>query len=81
VGEALTEAGPGAILLGLPGLILRFIRPGILDGTGFHTVEELSATPAYSTLLPALLAEFCNRYPGAGIVIIDRQGRITGEAP
>ena len=45
--EALAAARGNVILCGLPALILKYIEPHILDGTGYATVEELSASPAF----------------------------------
>ena len=47
IGEALDAAQGDIILCGLPALILRYINPQILDGTGFATVEEFAASPSF----------------------------------
>ncbi len=81
IGEALAAARGDVTLCGLPALILRFIRPEILDGTGFATVEEFSASGGFQKAVPAILASFRERYPRATVVLINREGRIIGESP
>ena len=79
--EALEAAGGSAILCGLPGLILREINPGILEGTGCATVEELLAGPGWEKCVEASLADFHRGMPGVRVVLIDRGGRVLGGTP
>jgi len=80
--EALQAAAGGdPIVCGLPGLILRFMNPQILEGTGCATVEELMATPGGEEVLRRELEAFRSRYPGVRVVIVDRGGRVLGESP
>jgi len=81
IGPALAAVRGHATLFGLPGLILRFIRPGILEGTGFATVEELAASPAFPGIVQETLAEFRTRFPATDVVLVDRDGKIVGESP
>jgi cobalt-precorrin-5B (C1)-methyltransferase len=79
--EALEAAGGEAILCGLPGLILREINPGILEGTGCRTVEELLSRDGWRDVVEPSLAEFHARMPGARVVLFDRSGRVLGGIP
>jgi cobalt-precorrin-5B (C1)-methyltransferase len=79
--EALEAAGGNAILCGLPGLILREINPGILEGTGCATVEEFLAREGWGTVVDASLAAFHRGMPGVRVVLIDRSGNTLGGTP
>jgi cobalt-precorrin-5B (C1)-methyltransferase len=79
--EALGAAGGEAILCGLPGLILREINPGILEGTGCRTVEELLARDGWREAVEPSLADFHGRMPGVRVVLFDRSGRVLGGIP
>jgi len=79
IGEALSSSRRPVILFGLPGLILRWIDPEILDGTGYATVEELSNSPDWEDVAVPVLRAFCAENPGVQVTIISRQGRIIGE--
>ncbi|MDD3406604.1 MAG: cobalt-precorrin-5B (C(1))-methyltransferase [Methanomicrobium sp.] len=68
------------ILCGLPALILKFINPGILEGTGYETVEELSASPKWPVIVSENLAQSKKIYPYLRVVLIDRNGKITGDS-
>jgi cobalt-precorrin-5B (C1)-methyltransferase len=81
VKESLDAARGEVILCGLPALILRAIRPQILDGTGFPTVEELANSPQFPAILEETLGRFRRERPGVTVVLIDREGRILGESP
>jgi cobalt-precorrin-5B (C1)-methyltransferase len=78
--EALSGADGEVILCGLPGLILRFLDPGILDGTGCMTVEELSATPVFEQRMAAAFRKGKECYPALRVVVIDRRGIILGDS-
>jgi cobalt-precorrin-5B (C1)-methyltransferase len=69
-----------AILFGLPALILRYINPQVLEGTGSATVEELSVTPAFPAIVEKNLAAFKKRYPQIRVVLVNREGEIIGES-
>jgi cobalt-precorrin-5B (C1)-methyltransferase len=79
--EAIASARGKTTLCGLPALILRFISPGILEGTGFATVEELSVTPAFKEIMEGALMRFSQTHPTVHVVIVDRDGCIMGESP
>ncbi|HOI12594.1 MAG TPA: cobalt-precorrin-5B (C(1))-methyltransferase [Methanoculleus sp.] len=79
--EALRAADGDAVICGLPGLILKFMNPGVLEGTGCATVEELSATPLWGETVRREFRAFRARYPRVRVVIVDRSGRIIGESP
>ncbi|NYT20218.1 MAG: cobalt-precorrin-5B (C(1))-methyltransferase [Methanomicrobiales archaeon] len=78
--EALSAADGEVVLCGLPGLILRFLDPGILDGTGCMTVEELSGRPGFERKMEGAFHTAKERYPGLRIVVIDRKGVIMGDS-
>lgn len=79
--ESLDAARGEVTLCGLPALILRFIDPHILDGTGYRTVEELAASRQFPALLAETLVKFRMTRPHVTVVLINREGRIIGESP
>jgi cobalt-precorrin-5B (C1)-methyltransferase len=81
IGEALDAAQGKVILIGLPALILRYINPHILDGTGYTTVEEYTASPAFHRSMNLSLRKFKKEYPQVRVVIVNRNGVIIGESP
>jgi cobalt-precorrin-5B (C1)-methyltransferase len=81
IGEALAAATGEVILFGLPALILRYINPHFLDGTGYETVEEFAASPAFAETMNASFREFKKEYPQVKIVLVNRNGVIIGESP
>ncbi len=81
IGEALDAAHGAVILCGLPALILRYINPHILEGTGFATVEEFSVSPLFRSVMQVTLAEFKKERPSVHVMLIDRNGTIIGESP
>jgi cobalt-precorrin-5B (C1)-methyltransferase len=78
---ALDAARGDVILCGLPALILRYINPQILAGTGYPTVEELAVSGRFPEILAATLAEFRKVRPRVTVVLINREGTIIGESP
>jgi cobalt-precorrin-5B (C1)-methyltransferase len=80
IGEAIDAAKGEVILFGLPALILRYINPHILDRTGYATVEEFAAAPAFDDAMSVSLKEFKKEYPQVRIVIVNRNGVIIGES-
>lgn len=81
IGEALDAVKGEATLFGLPGLILRYINPRILEGSGFSTVEEYAASPAFPQTMNKNLREFKKVYPRVRVVIVNRDGVTIGESP
>ena len=79
--EALLAAKGDLTLCGLPALILRYIDPDILAGTGYSTVEEFAASPRFAVKLEETLRKFRETCPRVTVVIINREGRILGESP
>ena len=76
--EALEVAHGEVVLCGLPGLILKYIDPSILNGTGCVTVEELRATEEFVPLMEAALKHFSDLHPDVRVVLIERDGTIIG---
>jgi cobalt-precorrin-5B (C1)-methyltransferase len=81
IGAALDAAKGEIILCGLPALILRYINPQILDGTGFSTVEEYAASPAFLPAMRTTLAAFKKERTDVRVVLVDRNGAVIGESP
>ncbi|WP_321508407.1 cobalt-precorrin-5B (C(1))-methyltransferase [uncultured Methanoregula sp.] len=79
IGETLAVARGSVVLCGLPALILRHIRPQILEGTGYRTVEELSVSPAFKEIMKRSLADFKIIRPDVRVVLLNRDGTILGE--
>jgi len=78
--EALTAARGEVTLCGLPALILKYIEPHILDNTGYATVEELAASPAFLSVALPILASFKKRHPGVRVVLVNREGTVIAES-
>ena len=76
IGTALACAPEDVIVAGLPGLIIRFICPDILEGTTCPTVEELMYHPGYEEKIKNALDLYLSRYPGIRVVLFDRDGRV-----
>ncbi|MCX6688336.1 MAG: cobalt-precorrin-5B (C(1))-methyltransferase [Methanoregula sp.] len=81
IDEAIRAARGDVVLCGLPALVLRYINPGVLEGTGYLTVEELAASPDFDHIVPPLLARFKKMYPHVRVVIVNRDGSIIAESP
>ncbi len=80
MGKGIDAAGGEAVLCGLPALILKFINPAILDGSGYGTVEELTMSDQWTTLLEQNLSDYKRRMPGMRVVIVDREGHVQGDS-
>ncbi len=78
IGQALAAAHGEVILCGLPGLVLKFLRPAILDGTGYQTVEEYVTTPEGITAMREILRDTGRE--GVRVVIVNRDGEIIGDS-
>ena len=72
--------GRDAILCGLPGLILRFLRPDIAISEGFSTVEELVASPLGMGIVRKELAAAKERFSHVHVTIVGRDGRVLAES-
>lgn len=81
IGEALAASTGEVVLFGLPGLILRFIHPDLLDGTGYETIEEFAASSAFHPAMQLSFAKFKKEYPHVRVVLVNRDGMILGESP
>jgi cobalt-precorrin-5B (C1)-methyltransferase len=79
--EALAASAGTPILFGLPALILKYLCPDLLDGTGCFTVEELAATPRFTGAVEQAFRVASRDYPGLRLVVIDRSGTIIAEGP
>lgn len=80
--EGIKAAWGQTIICGLPGLILRWAVPDILDGTGFNTVQEMIETDRNNPSIDSALAAGNDKSRGARIVLVDRDGAVirdTGE--
>jgi cobalt-precorrin-5B (C1)-methyltransferase len=78
--EALSAATGDVILCGLPALILKYIEPHILDSTGYATVEELSASPAFLPVAAPVLSAYKKEHPEVRVVLVNRDGKIIAES-
>jgi len=81
IGEALASAKGDVVLCGLPALVMRYIHPRILEGTGYATVEELAASPAFDRIVPPLLAVWKKTHPRVRVLLVNRDGVIIAESP
>lgn len=78
--KGIEHAKGEVILCGLPGLILRFIEPQVLEGTAYETVEEFSASKLFSEVVERILKRYKSRKPDVRVVIVNRKGQIVGDS-
>lgn len=78
---AMNSKPRGIVLFGLPALIIKFIDPSVLEGSGCRTVEELVMSDEGPEVVHSSVLRFKSMYPGHGIVLIDRSGRVLEAAP
>lgn len=64
------------VLCGLPGLILRWAEPEMLDGTGYATVAEMIEREPDHPAIARALEHLEKMLPGTRIVLINRDGSI-----
>jgi len=81
IGEALASAKGEVVLCGLPALVLRYINPHILRDTGYATVEELAASPAFDRIVPPLLAAWKKTHSQVRVLLVNRDGAVIAESP
>jgi cobalt-precorrin-5B (C1)-methyltransferase len=78
--EALDAACGEVVLCGLPGLILKFLYPEILAGTGCVTVEDLTDQPLFEERMQEAFRRGNMMYPGLRVVVLNRRGIILGDS-
>ncbi|MFA5347842.1 MAG: cobalt-precorrin-5B (C(1))-methyltransferase [Methanoregula sp.] len=78
--EALGASTGEVVLFGLPGLILRFINPHLLDGTGYETIEEFAVSSAFYPAMQSSITKFKKEYPHVRVVLVNRDGMVLGES-
>lgn len=77
IGTALSAATGEVTIFGLPGLILRYINPGILEGSGCRTVEEFMTKQQFNSRVRCALDHYKADYPEIRIMLISRDGNVT----
>ncbi|HOK58802.1 MAG TPA: cobalt-precorrin-5B (C(1))-methyltransferase [Methanothrix sp.] len=70
------RTGRETVLCGLPGLILRWAEPEMLDGTGYATVAEMIEREPDHPAIARALEHLGRMLPGTRIVLIKRDGSI-----
>jgi cobalt-precorrin-5B (C1)-methyltransferase len=78
--RAINSANKGMVLCGLPALILKFIDPQVLRGTGMSTVEELQASDLWAERSAQALARSKQERPNLRVVLVSREGKILGDS-
>ncbi|MDF1531882.1 MAG: cobalt-precorrin-5B (C(1))-methyltransferase [ANME-2 cluster archaeon] len=74
--EGIKASGGETILCGLPGLILKWAVPDILEGTGFNTVLEMVDNDPANPNLDRALEAAVNKAGRTRIILLDRDGTI-----
>ena len=80
IGPALLHAQGEVIICGLPALILKFMDPDFLDGSGYGSIEEMLGTDRFSELAMKTINDFSHRHPGVRVVLLERSGGILLES-
>lgn len=78
--KAINAKKGDVILCGLPALILKFINPQILEGTGYYTVEEMTTSPGWKEIVGANLNSYKKDNPEVRVIIVNRNGGIEGDS-
>jgi len=79
--EALSVAKGEVVLCGLPALILKYIDPHILNNTGYATVEELSVSPEFLTVVGPVFEKYKKEHYQVKVILVNRNGEIIAESP
>ncbi|MBP2144732.1 cobalt-precorrin-5B (C1)-methyltransferase [Methanofollis sp. W23] len=78
--DALAVAKGEVVVCGLPGLVMKFMDPEVLAGTGCATVEELTGTPAWRGVMERTFASFKAAHPEVQVVVVARGGTVLGDS-
>jgi cobalt-precorrin-5B (C1)-methyltransferase len=78
--EALEAANGEIVLCGLPGLILKFLYPEILEGTGCLTVDDLTDHPLFEERMVEAFRRGRVNFPQLRIIVLDRRGIVLGDS-
>jgi cobalt-precorrin-5B (C1)-methyltransferase len=80
MGQAIAEAKGEVVLCGMPGLILKFLEPRILEGTGCLTVDEMLTDERWNDRMKAALSRSKAIRSDLRVVLVDRSGKILGDS-
>jgi cobalt-precorrin-5B (C1)-methyltransferase len=80
MGQAIKEAQGDVVLCGMPGLILKFLEPHILEGTGCMTVDEMMTDERWNDRVGAALARCKEVRDDLRVVLVDKSGKILGDS-
>ena len=75
--EGIKASRGETVICGLPGLILKWAIPDILDGTGFNTVQEIVDNNRANPIIDRALEAVVKKSGGARIILLDRDGDIV----
>lgn len=67
-------------ICGLPALVLKYVNPAILEGTGFSTVEEFMTTERFLPAMQESFQIYKSAHPDVRIVVVNREGTIIGDS-
>jgi cobalt-precorrin-5B (C1)-methyltransferase len=78
--DALSHAKGDVVICGMPGLILKFIDPDIVRETGFNSVQEMSVSGRWKSIIDSRLLAFKRLWPRVRVVLIDHDGKVIGDS-
>ncbi len=79
ISRGLAAARGNVILCGLPGLILKWAFPDILENSGYHTVQEIVEADPQNPLIDRGLAKAVS-LSGKRVVLLNRNGTILRDS-
>lgn len=77
IDEGVKASGGKIVICGLPGLILKWAVPDILEGTGFNTVLEMVQKDRASPIIDRALVVAVEKAGRGRIILLDRKGEIV----
>jgi cobalt-precorrin-5B (C1)-methyltransferase len=80
MGQAIKEAQGEVVLCGMPGLILKFLDPHILEGTDCITVDEMLTDERWNARMTEALGRSKGIRNDLRVVLVDRTGKILGDS-
>jgi cobalt-precorrin-5B (C1)-methyltransferase len=80
MGQAIKEAKGNVVLCGMPGLILKFLDPHILEGTGCITVDEMLTDERWNERMTGALRRSKAIRNDLRVVLVDKSGKILGDS-